>query len=300
MASRVLATPLAYALLVWMALPAAAQAPAGTPRFEVTLVKPCPGQAEPNRPRGGDGRASSPDRLHLQCQTLMSLIGWSYVMFADGRFNPLATPLPISEGPPWANTALFQIDAKAETPQSWGTLNGPMLRSLLEERFHLKIRKETKEIPVYALTVAKGGPHLEAPRSDCISIDPEHPENIRTEPNQPIPAVCGFSRLTSKGWEAFSVTMDQFATMLSFEVDRKVIDRTGLPGTFDIRLDLAVEDLVRGAPTDDLGQPVSRPDRQETVAIIRSAVEKLGLRMESSKGPGESLVIDEAQRPSEN
>jgi len=87
---------------------------------------------------------------------------------------------------------------------------------------------------------------------------------------------------------------------LSFEVDRKVIDRTGLPGTFDIRLDLAVEDLVRGAPTDDLGQPVSRPDRQETVAIIRSAVEKLGLRMESSKGPGESLVIDEAQRPSEN
>jgi uncharacterized protein (TIGR03435 family) len=283
-----------------MAVPAAAQGPARTPQFEVTSVRPCPGQAEPIPRRGGEGRESSPDRLHRECQTLHSLIWWAYVQFADGRFNPLAADLSIvSGGPPWVNSDLYEIDAKAETPQSWGTLNGPMLRSLLEERFHLKIRRVTKEIPVYALTIAKDGPHLRAPKTDCVSIDPQHPDKAMqpAEPSKGLPAVCGFSRLTTKGWEAFSVTMDQFATLLSLEVDRKVINRTGLPGKFDIRLDMAFEDFIRGAPADDLGQPVSRPDQ---TALIRTAVEKLGLRMESSKGPDESLVIDEAQQPSQN
>ena len=206
-----------------------------------------------------------------------------------------------SGGPPWINSDLFAIDAKAEMPQSFGTINGPMLRSLLEERFHLRIHSETKEVPVYALSLAKGGPHLEAPKTDCISIDPEHPGiSSLVEPNKPLPAVCGFSRLTNKGWEAFSASMDQFATMLSSEVDRKVIDRTGLAGRFDIRLDMAVEDFARPARAGDPGQPVSQPDRQDVTALIRSAVEKLGLRMEPSKGPIESIVIEEAQRPSEN
>lgn len=82
--------------------------------------------------------------------------------FADGHFNPLAFE-SISGGLSWVDSDLFEIDAKAETPKSWGTINGPMLRSLLQERFHLKVRKQTKEIPVYAITVARGGPKLEAP-----------------------------------------------------------------------------------------------------------------------------------------
>jgi uncharacterized protein (TIGR03435 family) len=291
---------LACSLLALVAVPALAQVPAKTPAFEVTSVKPCPAQAEASRgSRRGDGHDSSPDRLHLPCQTLLSLIQWAYVNFADARFNPLAQVDSISGGPTWVNSELFEIDAKAEMPQSWGILNGPMLRSLLLERFHLKIRKETKEVSVYAITVAKGGAKLETSRGDCVAIDPEHPA-IPIEPHKPLPAVCGMSRLTGKGWEAFAVTMDEFATLLSTNADRKVVDRTGLPGRFDIRLDLTADDLGLSSRRDDSGQIVSRPEQPEIFPIIRSAVQKLGLRIDSARGSGESFVIDGAERPAEN
>jgi uncharacterized protein (TIGR03435 family) len=173
------------------------QSPDASPKFEVASVKPCREQLEVARgAQRGDGRESSPDRLHLTCQTLMSMIRWAYVDFADGHFNPLAS-LPISGGPAWINSDLFEIDAKAESPQRWGTLNGPMVRSLLQERFHLKIHPETKGVPIYAITVARGGPKLRTSKRDCITIDPEHPA-LQVERDKPLPAVCGMSRLTSK------------------------------------------------------------------------------------------------------
>ncbi len=248
--------------------------------------------------RRGDGRESSPAGLHLTCQTLMSLIRWACVNFADGHFNPLAS-VPFSGGPAWINSDLFEIDAKAESPQSWGTLNGPMLRSLLQERFHLKIHQETREVPIYAITVAKGGPKLQTSKHDCITIDPEHPA-VPIEPGKPLPAVCGMSRLTSKGWEAFAVSMADFATLLSTNADRKVVDRTGLSGRFDIRLDLAADDFGLVNRSDDSGQNLDHPEQTDIFATVRSAVQKLGLRVDSATGPGESLVIDGAERPSEN
>lgn len=291
---------LACWLFVSMALPGMAQVQTEAPEFEVTSVKLCPAQPEPTRgSRRGDGRESSPDRLHLPCQTLMSLIQWAYVNFADGRFNPLASIASISGGPHWINSDLFEIDAKAEMPQTWGTLNGPMLRSLLQERFHLRIRKETREVPVYVISVAKGGPKLQTSKGDCVTIDPEHPA-IRVEPDKPLPAVCGMSRLTGRGWEAFAVTMDEFATLLSTNADRSVVDRTGLSARFDIRLDLTPDDLGLSSRGDDSGQIAGRPEQSDLFAIIRSAVQKLGLRIDSARGPGASLVIDSAERPSEN
>ena len=104
------------------------------------------------------------------------------------------------------NSELFAIDAKAENPRSWGTMNGPMLRALLEQRFKLKIRAESREAPVYVLTVARGGPKLQPSRRECIALDPERP-NAPLQPGKPLPVVCGMSRLTSEGWEAFAVTM---------------------------------------------------------------------------------------------
>jgi uncharacterized protein (TIGR03435 family) len=86
----------------------------------------------------------------------MSMIQWAYVNFAEARFDPFAS-VPISGGPGWINSARFQIDAKADTAQKSGLMNGPMLRALLEERFQLVVRREVKEAPVYALTLAKDG-----------------------------------------------------------------------------------------------------------------------------------------------
>lgn len=280
---------MACVLFLCLAVPATPQSPAKAPEFEVASVKPCAA----NTPVGrrGDGRESSPDRVHLPCQTLRSLISWSYLMFADGRFNPWPTG-SISGGPSWIDSDPFEIDAKAETPQSWVTINGPMLRSLLEQRFHLKIRKETKEVPVYAITVAKGSPKLQSSSGDCITDDPEHP--AIPDPGKPLPALCGISRLTRKGWEAFGVTMEQFATLLSTIAGRKVVDRTGISGVFDIRLDLNADDFTR---SDDQGQI---DIRVEQFAEIRSEVQRLGLRIDSARAPVDELVVDAAEKPSEN
>jgi uncharacterized protein (TIGR03435 family) len=94
--------------------------------------------------------------------------------------------------------------------------------------------------------------------------------------------------------------MDEFATLLSTNADRSVVDRTGLSARFDIRLDLTPDDLGLSSRGDDSGQIAGRPEQSDLFAIIRSAVQKLGLRIDSARGPGASLVIDSAERPSEN
>jgi uncharacterized protein (TIGR03435 family) len=87
--------------------------------------------------------------------------------------------LPISGGPGWIKSERYQITAKAEGNASSATIRGPMLRRLLEERYRLKIRSEIKEVPVYALTVAKGGFKLQplkegscAPIGDPADLEP--------------------------------------------------------------------------------------------------------------------------------
>jgi uncharacterized protein (TIGR03435 family) len=124
--------------------------------FEVASIKPC--RSEAGR-TGGDGNGPSTVTLRLPCQTLMRLIQGAYVFFAHGRMN-IGLSVPITGGPGWVNSDLYQIDAKAGAPQSHGIMNGPMLQALLEDRFKLKIHREISEGPVYALTVAKGGPKL--------------------------------------------------------------------------------------------------------------------------------------------
>src|SRR5271157_4564400 len=97
-----------------------AHAQSAAPKFEVTSVRPCTDVA-PWREGDmkGDGLDSSPERLHLPCSTVQMLIQEAYGNFADDRFNAFAS-VSISGGPDWMNSALYQIDAKAESPQSRG------------------------------------------------------------------------------------------------------------------------------------------------------------------------------------
>ncbi|HWD98780.1 MAG TPA: TIGR03435 family protein, partial [Bryobacteraceae bacterium] len=225
-------------------------------------------------------------------QTLMSLIQWAYVNFANDRFDPLGS-VPISGGPPWIRADLFTIDAKTERPQSWGTMNGLMLRGLLEQRFKLKIHTEKRVMPVYALTAAKGGAKLQASKRDCVVLDPEHPP-LPVQLGKPLPAVCGMGRLNSQGWEAFAVTMGELARLLSDNADRKVVDRTGISGTYDIHLNLSPEDLGISSGAAANAEPA------DVFARVRASVHKLGLNLTSSRAPEDVLVIDTAERPSGN
>jgi uncharacterized protein (TIGR03435 family) len=226
------------------------------------------------------------------------MIQWAYGNFADARFNPLASVL-ISGGPKWINTERFQIDAKSERAQKSGTMNGPMLRALLEEKFHLVIRREIKDVSVYSLTIPKRSvPKLPHSTGKCITLDPEHP--LTVEPGKPFPAFCGMSRNSDKGYDAFGVTMARFAELLSDYADRRVVDRTGLSGEFDVHLNLSPSDL--GHPTMNASDDEARlaRDPAEIFARVRAEVRKLGLQLESTKGPAESLFVESAERPPAN
>jgi uncharacterized protein (TIGR03435 family) len=270
------------------------------PRFEVASIRPCKPDSGPARKgdrKSLDGRKSTPVALHLNCQTVMSLIQWTYVNFAADRFNPLGS-VPILGGPGWIQSDLYEIHAKAEHPQSQGALNGSMLRVLLEERFQLKMSRRTREAPVFALTIAKDGPKLQpAQPGGCIVFDPEHPPQL--EPGKPFPQACGMSRLTNNGWDVPGATMTELCRLLADNLDRNVIDKTGLAGKFDVHLSLSAADLGHpGAGQHDPAAPAT--DATDAAIAIKSALQKVGLRLASSRGTEQVLVIDHIEKPSQN
>jgi uncharacterized protein (TIGR03435 family) len=148
-----------------------------------------------------------------------------------------------------------------------------MLQNLLADRFQLKVHRSMKELPIYTLVVAKNGPKLK------VSVD---------DPNAPRPR----GTLWSGGRKRFEFdrwTMASFARTLESDADRRVIDSTGLEGTYDIRLEFA-----------DTKSTFGSPDPQ-TPELFTALTEQLGLRLESRRGPVVVLVVDSALRqPTEN
>jgi uncharacterized protein (TIGR03435 family) len=181
---------------------------------------------------------------------------------------------------------------------------GPMMQSLLEDRFKLKIHRETRQVPVYALTVEKSGLKLPAaPKDGCALQDLDQGPTPPVQGKAPL-LFCGFAFVMSNGFEMRGATMAQLSTALSGRVDRKVIDKTGIAGMFDIRLDWSNGELISGpAPPPPLpqpGVPPPGPDPAELTAGYRTALRKIGLKLEPTQGPAEFLVIDHVERPSEN
>jgi uncharacterized protein (TIGR03435 family) len=179
-----------------------------------------------------------------------------------------------------------------------------MLRALLEERFKLKIHRETREIPVYALTVAKRGPKLQPFKAGgCLALDfsdPDHSPVPLSKPGQGFPLVCEMGRVSDAGYDLYGATMATFCRDISPRLDRPVIDKTGIAGRFDIHLDLSAADLGLPVGPSDPGAPVASTEPASVFAAVEMAVHKLGLKLERAKGPGEFLVIDHVERPDEN
>src|SRR6185437_2535387 len=152
-------------LLLALSAPLAAQ----TPRFEVVSIKSCkPGAA--NGGRGG-ASAASPGRLALNCMSVGQLIRMAYVTYAGGHLNLLLNQT-IEGGPSWIESESYEVDAKAESTPGQAVMRGLMLQALLEDRFHLRMRRDSRETLVYALTVAKGGAKLQPSKpGDCVPPD---------------------------------------------------------------------------------------------------------------------------------
>jgi len=194
-------------------------------RFEVVSIKPCSADSASGERGGGNRGEPSPGRLNLNCQSVVGLIRIAYILFADGHLHPGVT-IPVSGGPAWINSERYSINAGVEGPQSQEQMRGPMMQALLEERFQLKVHRETREIPVYSLTVAKGGPKLQPFREgSCNPIDfTKFPPSV---PENPCPSL-GTTNGPNVTIEAQGASVAEFCKFFLSRLDRPVIEKTGL------------------------------------------------------------------------
>jgi len=261
------------------------QQPAATrPSFEVATVK---------SGASGDNRiailAQPGGRFVATNATLKMLMGTAWRV----------RDFQISGGPGWAGTDRWNIEAKAEAgsiPPPTGppdpTVVPPlmlMLQSLIEDRFQLKMHRETKELPVYEIVVARGGPKIK-PSEDQSPPSPGQPQR-----GGPMPR--GSMRMGRGDLEANGVPVSNFILGLSQQLGRPVIDKTGLKGLYDFKLQWTPE-FGQGPIVP--GGPEPPPPPADGPSIFTAIQEQLGLRLESTKGPVEVLVIDSVQKPSEN
>jgi len=201
----------------------------------------------------------------------------------------------ISGGPGWLDTDGFDIEAKASDPKL--NLDGlrPMLQSLLEDRFQLKVRRETREVPVYAITLPKGTSKLpEAKEGGCREMSPDKPPPPPPAPGQFPPTPCGGFFMGPNHLEGGRISMTQFANALTNILGKPVIDKTSFTGTFDVKLDFAPEGTALAGVRPPENSDTSSPN------IFTALQDSLGVKLESTKGPGNMLYIDHAEKPSEN
>jgi uncharacterized protein (TIGR03435 family) len=285
-----------------------AQSVAAIAKFEVASIKLCrDGDLSPDGKSGGHDGNFSPGTLRLDCATVKDLINGAYVLFANGHVNPRSR-LVVEGGPAWIERERYRIDAKAEGPQSQGTMRGPMLQALLENRFKLKIKRVMREVPAFALTVAKGGPKLRRFREgSCVPLDLKILEQFPPPPFPDLPPgkqYCGgIDPADGSRWvaavasmrgpnvtlEARAMSIDEFIQhALGPKLDRPLLNKTGIAGRFDFHLEYAADE-TGPVPSDAAGPSIS------------TALQKqLGLRLEPAKGTREVLVIDHVERPSGN
>ncbi|HTB15849.1 MAG TPA: TIGR03435 family protein [Bryobacteraceae bacterium] len=259
--------------------------------------------------RGGGGpgeQGPSPDRLRINCQSLRNIIRTAYVVYPDGNRVMPGRTAPLEGGPGWIDSERYQIVAKAEGAPGQNMMHGPMLQRLLEDRFKVKVHRESREVPAYALTVAKNGPKLQPfKEGSCTVLDFSKPLPI-----PPPDAFCAMAMRRRKAsavdWNVKGSTLDDFAMALGGDLDRIVINKTGIAGTFDFHLEFAPDESTRGLNNLRVGggepafpQPTAS-DPPGGPSIFTAIQEQLGLKLESSKGPREFVVIDRAEKPSEN
>jgi uncharacterized protein (TIGR03435 family) len=278
-----------------------AQAPAARPEFEVATVKKY----------AGDGQRSfvgsqSPGTISAENVPLKLLIQQAYSV----------RPFQVQGLPGWTDSERYDLHAKARVDGPPEALNREsmnksmaemwvMLQALLEDRFQLKFHRETKELPVYALSIAKGGPKLQ--KADCFLYDPGNPPPPAAA-GQKRPNFCGNIGMGVSGsnrtLDAAGVTMKSLIERaLPNIVGRMVIDKTGLTDTFNVHMEWAPDapmPVQAGAGgSNDPGR--SAPSTDNAGPSIFSAIqEQLGLKLESTKGPVEVLVIDHVEKPSAN
>jgi uncharacterized protein (TIGR03435 family) len=202
-------------------------------------------------------------------------------------------------GPNWMETARFDVEATAGSPVAFDE-NRAMLRTLLEDRFHLKTHTEMRELPIYVLSVArrdaKLGDQIKPSGAECLPVTlpkgapppPPPPPGPRPAGAPQCPSLLAPGHISGR-----RITITRLVTTLSLFLSREVVDRTNLSGDFDLDLqwlpDQPPPTDVRNAPTDPTAPP-----------LFTAMQEQLGLKLEPSRAAVEVLVIDSAEKPTED
>jgi uncharacterized protein (TIGR03435 family) len=299
-------------------------------------IRPCnrnPGGGEGVRGGGGTGGGNGPtnqtdlERLFMSCQTTRQL-----VMAAHGNIPKAQRGTPEGHylshtfrivGPAWIESELYTIEAKAERPVDRDVMSGPMLQTILEDRFKLKLRRENRDIPVIALTVAKGGPKLQPHQEgSCVDLNEEsfvgRPRGERNaalagKPPCGVVQSVGLGRPPSpqrrKTDEVKGLTVEEFIRGLmgrsSETYQTPVVDKTGLTGKFDFKFEYGwspeeIKSLVQGTSRGFPGQGRLESDFDTSPTLYEALEDQLGLKLEKTKGPWPHLVIEHIERPSPN
>jgi len=281
-------------------------AAAPTAKFEVASIRS--GCAV----REGGGAVSDPGRMIL-CTTLRTFIRDAYILNKDGRHHSgyvNAGGVPIEGGPGWVYSDRFTVNAKAEGVASFEMIHGPMLQALLEDRFKLKIHRESRVGPAYSLTVARGGAKLQKwQEGSCVFLDISSPPPAQGQvpcgPEPPRAAASGPNFTTV----ARGLTLDDFSMFLFAMLDRPVLNQTGITGRFDWKLEYAPDQNTpmilswlaerRRPGVDPNAEPAAAAD-PNGIPILVAIEQQLGLKLEPARASREFLLIDHAEKPSEN
>lgn len=239
--------------LALLLVPGLAMAQGGI-AFDVASVKPSPVDADSSTSDIQPGRFRGTNR------TVEWMMRIAYGVQAA----------QISGGPSWLRSAGFDITAKTDSPEAASMKGmqaqiGPLLRQLLEDRFQLKVHRETRSAPVYSLVAGKGAPQLKASEGGEVVMNTSRED--------------GKLVIQTRG-----VSMAGFAGFLSKQLQRPVTDKTGLTGVYNLRLEWAPDSSL-----------------ESTAGSVFSAVqEQLGLKLDSAKGSVEVVVVDSIAKPSAN
>jgi uncharacterized protein (TIGR03435 family) len=227
----------------------------------------------------------------------------------------------IRGGPAWADSDGYSIEAETDDPVANGPsmppdpafrrMFGPMLRELLADRFQLKAHREAEDVPMYALTVAPGGFKLKPMEvGDCVSKEEFISSHLITskpmvyDPKMKFPCgEPGYVILLSHGPNQtirINGSLAQFAGRL--QLDRQVIDRTGISGIFSIGIEFS-DNLTPAAAPDGAGVNGGLADASDippAPSIYTVLEQQLGLKVVPVKAPKGYIAIDRLERPSEN
>jgi uncharacterized protein (TIGR03435 family) len=221
------------------------------------------------------GVIPSPGRVSVKAVTLKGLIASAYRM-KEREIIGCAD---------WCEAERSDIEAKAEENVPWEPQMRLMLQALLAERFHLKIHDDTKQLPVYAAVLAKGGLKLSKFQGECVPT--------------PTGGDCGGVTTMIGRMRAQKARMSQLVDALSSILDRPVLDKTGLPDVFDA---FTLEWTPDENQYLDWGSGAYKRSVSDTTgpSLFTALQDQIGIKLESQQGPVKVVIVDHAERPVEN